>query len=201
MCEYCEGKEDISNKIFEDGSKFSDYMVRVWIDKVFDNEVLLVSPVEYENGERKQYMRYTFYINYCPMCGRKLVEDGRKGGKVMTKEQKEAIKSLDKFTNTKYGIFSAKEGQTVLSMLKEIIKYDELKDNLKRIRNAYSNLGKLEHKRAEKFNPDSVARHNCIDRGNEYINFANSITNLLNGENIENILEYINIPLKYLEED
>ena len=119
----------------------------------------------------------------------------------MTKEQKEAIKSLDKFTNTKYGIFSAKEGQTVLSMLKEIIKYDELKDNLKRIRNAYSNLGKLEHKRAEKFNPDSVARHNCIDRGNEYINFANSITNLLNGENIENILEYINIPLKYLEED
>lgn len=77
MCEYCEGKEDISNKIFEDGLKFSDYMVRVWIDKVFDNEVLLVSPVEYENGERKQYMRYTFYINYCPMCGRKLVKDGR----------------------------------------------------------------------------------------------------------------------------
>ena len=37
----------------------------------------------------------------------------------MTKEQEEAIKSLDKFTNTKYGIFSAKEGQTVLSMLKE----------------------------------------------------------------------------------
>lgn len=75
MSKFCEGKEDISNKTFEDGSKFSDYMVKVWIDKIFNEEKLLESPAEYENGERKQYMRYVFDINYCPMCGRKLGDD------------------------------------------------------------------------------------------------------------------------------
>lgn len=30
----------------------------------------------------------------------------------MTKEQREAIKSLNEFANTKYGAFTAKEGQT-----------------------------------------------------------------------------------------
>lgn len=73
-CLFCSGKEDISNKVFEDGSKFSDYMVRVWIDNIFNEKMLLVSPVEYEKGKRKQYMRYSFNINYCPMCGRKLGE-------------------------------------------------------------------------------------------------------------------------------
>lgn len=72
-CEFCEGNEDISNKTFEDGSKFSDCMVRVWIEEVFNQKTLLVSPVEYRNGKREQYMRYCFDINYCPMCGRKLV--------------------------------------------------------------------------------------------------------------------------------
>ena len=91
--------------------------------------------------------------------------------------------------------------QELLEIEKEIVKYDELKDNLKSIRNAYSNLGKLEHKRVEKFHPKNEARNNCIDRGNLYINFANSITRLLNGENIKDILNSINIPLKYLEED
>ena len=89
----------------------------------------------------------------------------------------------------------------LLEIEKEIIEYDKLKDNLKSIRNAYSNLGKLEHKRAEKFHPNSEARHSCIDKGNQYINFANSITRLLNGENIKGILDSINIPLKYLKED
>ena len=37
----------------------------------------------------------------------------------MTNEQREAIKNLDEFANTKYGAFSAKEGQTVLSLIKE----------------------------------------------------------------------------------
>lgn len=72
MCKYCEGKEDISNRIFEDGSKFSDYIIKVNIEKVFDEKMLIVRPVEYENGERKQRMKYVFNINYCPMCGRKL---------------------------------------------------------------------------------------------------------------------------------
>ena len=72
MCKYCEGKEDISNRVFEDGSKFSDYMVRINIENVFNEKMLVVRPVEYENGERKQFMKYRFYIRFCPMCGRKL---------------------------------------------------------------------------------------------------------------------------------
>lgn len=72
MCKYCEGKEDISNRVFEDGSKFSDYMVRINIENVFNEKMLVVRPVEYENGERKQFMKYTFYIRFCPMCGRNL---------------------------------------------------------------------------------------------------------------------------------
>ena len=37
----------------------------------------------------------------------------------MTNEQRKAIKSLDEFANTKYGVFSAKEGQILLSLIKE----------------------------------------------------------------------------------
>ena len=37
----------------------------------------------------------------------------------MKKEQREAIKSLNEFVNTKYGAFTAKEARTVLSMLQE----------------------------------------------------------------------------------
>lgn len=74
MCKYCEGKEDISNRVFEDGSKFSDYMVKVNIEKVFNEKMLIVKPVEYINGEKRQVMRYTFNINYCPKCGRNLGE-------------------------------------------------------------------------------------------------------------------------------
>ena len=37
----------------------------------------------------------------------------------MTKEQREAIKSLNEFANTKYGAFTAKEGQTVLNLIQE----------------------------------------------------------------------------------
>lgn len=37
----------------------------------------------------------------------------------MTKEQRQAIKSLDGFANTKYGAFTAKEGQTILSLIEE----------------------------------------------------------------------------------
>lgn len=75
MCEYCEGKEDISNRTFEDGSKFSDYIVKVYIGNIFNEKQLIVSPVEYRNGERQQYMKYSFNITYCPMCGRKLKEE------------------------------------------------------------------------------------------------------------------------------
>ena len=72
MCEYCKGKRDISDKKFSDGSKFSDYMVKVNIEKVFNQKMLIVRPVEYHNGKREQVMKYTFYINYCPMCRKKV---------------------------------------------------------------------------------------------------------------------------------
>lgn len=73
MCKYCSGREDISDKIFEDGSKYSDYCCRVWIDnsEIFGT-VLNVAPVEYHNGKREQHNIHAFYIKYCPKCGRKL---------------------------------------------------------------------------------------------------------------------------------
>ena len=37
----------------------------------------------------------------------------------MTTEQKKAIKSLDKFVNTKYGAFSVNEGRQILNLIKE----------------------------------------------------------------------------------
>lgn len=46
----------------------------------------------------------------------------------MTNEQREAIKNLDEFANTKYGAFSAKEGQTALSLIKEQQEKMENKD-------------------------------------------------------------------------
>ena len=52
--------------------------------------------------------------------------------------------------------------QELLKIEEEIVKYDELKDNLKSIRNAYSNLSKLEHKRVEKFHPKNEARNKKI---------------------------------------
>ena len=65
MCEYCEGKEDISNKIFEDGSKFSDTKCKVFIelDEFFKC---------YCNGEKYQFKEYAFPINYCPMCRKEI---------------------------------------------------------------------------------------------------------------------------------
>ena len=72
MCEYCEGKEDISNKEFEDGSKFSDYICKVNIENIFNEKMLIVRPVKYENGKRLQYEKYCFNINYCPMCRKKI---------------------------------------------------------------------------------------------------------------------------------
>ena len=48
----------------------------------------------------------------------------------MTKEQREAIKSLNEFANTKYEAFTAKEGQTVLSMLKEQQEENKKKDKI-----------------------------------------------------------------------
>lgn len=56
MCEYCEEKEDISDRIFEDGSKFSDYICKVAIEKIFNKKMLCVSPVEYEQEKENMIL-------------------------------------------------------------------------------------------------------------------------------------------------
>ena len=48
MCKYCEGKEDISDRIFSDGSKFSDSICRVRIYKSpFFGFSLGIKPIKY----------------------------------------------------------------------------------------------------------------------------------------------------------
>lgn len=75
MCKYCEGKEDISDRVFSDGSKFSDSICRVRIYKSPIFGVSLgIKPINYKNGKKIDYIEYNFLIKFCPMCGRKLVE-------------------------------------------------------------------------------------------------------------------------------
>lgn len=83
----------------------------------------------------------------------------------------------------------------------ELNNYDKLKENLIKIQTAYVNLAKLEHKKADKLKDESMFKQNHIDLGNNYMEFANIIVNLLNGDKIESILNYINIPLKYLQKE
>ena len=72
-CDYCNGKKDISDKIFADGSTYSDYICKVFIEKnLIYGWCLNVRPVKYKNGERTANETHCFYINYCPMCGKKL---------------------------------------------------------------------------------------------------------------------------------
>lgn len=73
MCKFCEGKEDISNKKFEDGSTYSDCIMQVNIkNDLFFKWSLVVAPVEYKNGKATKNQHHHFKINYCPMCGEKL---------------------------------------------------------------------------------------------------------------------------------
>lgn len=108
MCEYCEEGNGVGKALLHDENFESLYIVilngMLW-DKTYDCGI---------------------EINYCPMCrtktSRKLAEDGRKGGKVMTKEQEEAIEYLKQFSELMKKweateIFSNIE--TVLNMLKE----------------------------------------------------------------------------------
>jgi hypothetical protein len=75
-CKYCNGKEDISNKVFEDGSTYSDTNCKVYIQKdlIYD-WCLKVAPVRYRHGEKFQGIHHCFQIKFCPMCGRKLSDD------------------------------------------------------------------------------------------------------------------------------
>lgn len=81
----------------------------------------------------------------------------------------------------------------------ELDNYNKLKENLTKIKSAYSNLADLEHKKADKLRGDSIFTQNHIEIGNKYREFSSVLVNLLNGTEIEDILKFINIPLKYLE--
>ena len=81
----------------------------------------------------------------------------------------------------------------------ELNNYDKLKENLIKVKSAYSNLADLEHKKAGKLRGNNIFTQNHIDIGNKYREFSNVLVNLLNGTEIEDILYFINIPLKYLE--
>lgn len=74
MCKFCEGKEDISNKIFEDGSTYSDTNCKVYIQNdLIYGWCLKVAPVEYRQGKKFQNIHHSFEIEYCPKCGKKLI--------------------------------------------------------------------------------------------------------------------------------
>lgn len=73
MCKYCESKEDISDRIFSDRSKYSDSICRVRIyEDPFYGISLGVRPVKYDNGEKLNYIEHVFPIKFCPMCGKRL---------------------------------------------------------------------------------------------------------------------------------
>lgn len=77
MCKFCEGKEDISNKRFEDGSTYSDHIMQVNIkNDLFFKWSLVVAPVKYRDGKATKNERHYFSINYCPKCGKKLDNKG-----------------------------------------------------------------------------------------------------------------------------
>lgn len=78
-CEYCRGEKDISSKVFEDGSTYSDTIMQVKISEepLRKIKTLEVAPVKYKNGEPSRNTYHEFFINYCPMCGKKLNENGK----------------------------------------------------------------------------------------------------------------------------
>lgn len=70
MCEYCEKKKDLVNS-YELSKKNDNYH---GIDASIDGNIVYItaSADVYEPGG---YEEITFRINYCPMCGRKIVEE------------------------------------------------------------------------------------------------------------------------------
>ena len=62
MCEFCDGKE----KRIENGFTYgNDYITKNHLNKSYS--------LNYDNSG-DEYGEGEFEINYCPMCGRKLVE-------------------------------------------------------------------------------------------------------------------------------
>lgn len=83
MCEYCENGKHLNDKVYSDGTKFDDYYSN-YIEHKEGLGPCLVSEIKrkaFHNWyglPEEVYERFATSwgvdINYCPMCGRKLVE-------------------------------------------------------------------------------------------------------------------------------
>lgn len=58
MCKYCDGNSD---------------ECRIWIDPLDDEYYLDIETSEYDEYN-DDYVYQREYVNYCPFCGRKLIE-------------------------------------------------------------------------------------------------------------------------------
>lgn len=85
MCEYCSGKQPLTDKTYDDGSKFDDRL-STRIEKLGKVPVI-VSEYKKKNfhwpfcrnltEEQKEFLseKWAVKIKFCPMCGEKLYED------------------------------------------------------------------------------------------------------------------------------
>ena len=80
MCEYCEGKKPLTDKVYDDGTKFDDYCsTRVEYLEGYPtlvNEIKRAAFHNYYGLPEEVYQglahSWSIEINYCPICGRKL---------------------------------------------------------------------------------------------------------------------------------
>lgn len=74
-----------------------------------------------------------------------------------------------------------------------------LVDKIKHLYKAYYQLAELNYKKGEQLlkENNSMGEH-YISEGNNYNGFGSVLVRLLNGDSLNDILEFVNIPLKYL---
>lgn len=82
MCKYCAGKEPLTDKVHEDGSKFDDRLSTKI--EFFGSVPVLTSEYKAENfnwpfcnmlsQEQKKFLakKWAVEIKFCPCCGKKL---------------------------------------------------------------------------------------------------------------------------------
>ncbi len=83
MCDYCEGKKPLTDKIYDDGSKFDDRLsTRI---EYLGRIPMIVSEYKEENfhwsfcnltNEQKNFLakKWAVEITYCPICGKRLID-------------------------------------------------------------------------------------------------------------------------------
>lgn len=84
MCDYCEGRKPLTDKVYDDGSKFDDHLstkIAFW-----GNVPVIISEYKEKNfrwlfckeltKEQKRFLaqKWAVPINYCPKCGKRIAE-------------------------------------------------------------------------------------------------------------------------------